>query len=82
MQLFLLVNGRNEVADFEPNFAVDVLTNPGFVVFNAGGSFRIGHGLEAFARVTNLLDRAYEDALGYPAQARSASVGLRVAIGR
>jgi outer membrane cobalamin receptor len=70
------------MADLEPNFAAAVLTNPGFVTLAAGGSFRLGHGLEAYARVTNLLDRDYEDALGYPAQARSASVGLRVAIGK
>jgi outer membrane cobalamin receptor len=81
-QLFLLVNGRNEMADFEPNFAVAVLTCPGYVTLAAGGSFRLGHGFDAYARVTNLLNRDYEDALGYPAQARSASVGLRVAIGK
>src|SRR5204863_2035085 len=40
-QLFLTVNGRGETADFEPSFAVAVLTNPGFVVFAAGGSFRV-----------------------------------------
>ena len=81
-QVFLVVNGRNAMTDLEPNFVDVALTNPGFVVYAAGGSFRISRQLEAYARVTNLLDREYEDALGYPAQARSASVGLRVAIGR
>ena len=47
-----------------------------------GGSYRITRSIEAYARVTNLFNRAYEDALGYPAQARSASVGLRVALSR
>jgi outer membrane receptor protein involved in Fe transport len=81
-QLFLIMNGRGEMADLEPNFASAVLTNPGFAVIAAGGSFRVTRMLEAYARVTNLLDRAYEDVLGYPAQARSASVGLRVTVGR
>jgi outer membrane cobalamin receptor len=82
LQAFLVVNGRSRMTDFEPNFASAVLSNPGFVVFAAGGAFRVTRGLEAYARVTNLLDRDYEDALGYPAQARSASVGLRVTVGR
>jgi outer membrane cobalamin receptor len=47
-----------------------------------GGSFRVARELEVYARVTNLADRAYEDALGFPAQARSATIGLRVAVGR
>lgn len=80
--LFMIVNGRGTMTDFEPNFAAAVLTNPGFVVFEAGGSFTVGHGVEAYARVTNLMDRAYEDALGYPAPGRLAMAGLRVAVSR
>ena len=80
--IFATMNGRGEMADFEPNFASSVLTNPGYVVFNLGGSFRVTRELEACARVTNVADRAYEDALGFPAQARSATIGLRVAVGR
>jgi len=76
------MNGRGDMADLEPNFASSVLTNPGFVTFNAGGSFRVARELEVYARVTNLAGRAYEEALGFPAQARSATVGLRVAVGR
>ena len=81
-QAFLLINGRGRMPDLEPNYASSVYSNPGFVVASAGGSFTTTRNLEVYARVTNLFDRAYEDALGYPAQARSASVGLRVAVGR
>jgi outer membrane cobalamin receptor len=70
------------MADLEPNVASTVLSNPGFAVFALGGSYRLVDRLEFYARVTNLLDRAYEDVLGFPAQARSASAGLRVAVGR
>ena len=80
--VFATMNGRGEVADYEPNFVSSVLTNPGYVVFAVGGSFRVARELEVYARVTNLADRAYEDALGFPAQARSATIGLRVALGR
>ena len=82
LQLFFTLNGKGEMVDFEPNFAVAVLSTPGYVVANLGGSFRIAGGLEAYARVTNLADRSYEDALGYPAPGRMAMVGLRVAISR
>jgi outer membrane cobalamin receptor len=79
---FFIVNGRGDMSDLEPNFASSILTNPGYVVSSIGGSFKINRSFEAYARVTNLFNRAYEDALGFPAQARSASVGLRVAISR
>ncbi|HEX5068951.1 MAG TPA: TonB-dependent receptor [Vicinamibacterales bacterium] len=80
--VFFIVNGRGEMTDLEPNFVSSILTNPGYAVSSIGGSFKITRSLEAYARVTNLFDRAYEDAFGYPAQARSASVGVRVAISR
>jgi outer membrane cobalamin receptor len=38
--------------------------------------------IDAFARVSNVLDNAYEEALGYPAPGRSAFVGVRFAPGR
>ena len=82
LQLFFTLNGRGDMADFEPNFAIAVLSSPAYVVTNLGGSFRITRGLEAYARVTNLADRSYEDALGYPAPGRMAMAGVRVAISR
>ena len=81
-QLFLAVNGRGATSDFEPNQLIAVLTNPGFATCDAGGSFFLGRFFEAYARVTNLANRAYEEALGYPAPGRLAMVGLRVAVGR
>ena len=82
VNLFLLVNGRGDMADFEPNFAVAVLTAPGYAVVSIGGNYRINNWLDAYARVTNLGNRLYEDALGFPAQGRSAAAGIRVGVGR
>jgi outer membrane cobalamin receptor len=81
-QGFLMMNGRGEMADLEPNWAAAVLPSPGYVVFTLGGSVRLGQRLEAYGRVANLLNREYEDALGYPALPRTATVGLRVAVSR
>jgi outer membrane receptor protein involved in Fe transport len=81
-QGYVALNGRGLMADFEPNYAIAVLTSPGYVVCDAGGSFALGRGVEAYARVTNLFNRGYEDALGYPAPGRLAMAGVRVAVGR
>jgi len=49
---------------------------------NLGGSWRVRRSIDVTARVTNLFDREYEEALGYPALGRSGMVGVRIAIGR
>jgi outer membrane receptor protein involved in Fe transport len=76
--LFATVNGRGEMADIEPNFGQDIFINPGYAVFNFGGSVRVGRGLEITARVLNALDKQYEEVFGFPALGRSAMLGLRV----
>ena len=55
---------------------------PGYSVWNAGASWVLWSRLQLFGRVTNLFDRDYEEALGYPALGRSGMVGLRVATSR
>ena len=79
---FVGVNGRSDMRDIEPNFAATVYDNPGFTTVDLGGSWRVRRGLEVTARVTNLFDRDYEEALGFPALGRSAMIGLRVGTGR
>jgi vitamin B12 transporter len=51
--------------------------NPGYARFDVSSSYRIGHGLLLYARATNLFDKQYQDALGYPALGRDARVGLK-----
>jgi outer membrane receptor protein involved in Fe transport len=43
---------------------------------------RLGRGLEAFAVGENVLDRRYEEVLGYPAPGRALRAGLRLEGGR
>jgi len=81
-QAFFVVNGRGKMSDIEPNFASTVYANPGYAVVAIGGSFRVGHGIDAYARVTNLFDKSYEEALGYPALGRAAMIGVRIAATR
>ena len=61
---------------------IAVLTAPGYAVVSIGGTYRFTSWLEAYARVTNLANHLYEDALGFPALGRSAAAGVRVGIGR
>jgi outer membrane cobalamin receptor len=75
---FFTVNGRGKMADLEPNFASTLVDNPGYATVAAGGSLRVTRGVEVYGRVTNLLDREYEDAFGFPALGRAGMVGIRV----
>ena len=79
---FAIVNGRGEMLDLEPNFASSTYTSEGYAVMSAGATISITKTIQGFARVNNLFDRAYEDALGYPAPGVTGVVGVRLAIGR
>jgi outer membrane cobalamin receptor len=75
---FVLLNGRGTVRDIEPNFAAEVFDNPGYVTVAVGGALRLTRNVELFTRVTNLFDREYEEAYGFPALGRMGMIGLRV----
>ena len=81
---FLDVGGRGRALDIEPNYGAlgGLFTVPGFTAVDAGGAFRVHRAVEVFARGANLLDRAYEETLGFPALGRNGVVGVRVAVGR
>jgi outer membrane cobalamin receptor len=70
--------------DVEPNFGAfgGLFFAPGYAVINVGGGVRVARGLQVYARVLNLANRAYEETLGFPALGRSGIVGVRVAASR
>ena len=82
--LFGDVTGRSRVLDVEPNFGAfgGLFHSAGYAVASIGGTFRVMRNLDAYARLLNVADREYEEALGFPALRRSAIVGVRVAAGR
>jgi vitamin B12 transporter len=51
--------------------------NPGYARFDASTSYQFTRGFTIYARATNILDKQYQDALGYPALGRDARVGIR-----
>jgi vitamin B12 transporter len=51
--------------------------NPGYARFDLSGIYLVGHGVTVYARATNLFDKQYQDALGYPALGRDMRAGVR-----
>lgn len=81
---FAGLTARGDTLDAEPAFGPSggLYDNPGYCVIDLGGSYRVTRGVEVFARVLNLFDRDYEEALGYPLPGRTAFGGVRIAAGR
>lgn len=50
--------------------------NLGYARFDFATSYNIGHGVSFYARATNLFDKSYQDALGYPALGRDFRLGM------
>jgi vitamin B12 transporter len=55
------------------------LTANGYTLVNLAGSYDLGHGLTAFARIDNALDQRYQDPTGFLRPGLGVFGGLRVA---
>ncbi len=55
---------------------------PGYAVVNVAGSYRLGPRLTVFARIDNLLDRRYQEPLGFLQPGFGVYAGVRVAAPR
>ncbi|MBV9553935.1 MAG: TonB-dependent receptor, partial [Alphaproteobacteria bacterium] len=51
----------------------------GYPLVNFAGSYDLGNGLTAYARVDNLFDRRYQDPIGFLRPGLGVFAGLRVA---
>ena len=51
--------------------------NSGYARFDVAAHYDLRHGVSLFARAQNLLDKQYQDVLGYPALGRDARAGVR-----
>ena len=65
--------GRRTDSDF---LGLGLTSNPGYARFDLATSYRIGRGLSVYGRASNLFDKRYQDALGYPALGRDVRVGM------
>jgi vitamin B12 transporter len=55
---------------------LNLTRNAGYSRFDLATSYNLGRGILLYARATNLLDKLYQDALGYPALGRDLRVGM------
>ncbi|MGA2418497.1 MAG: TonB-dependent receptor [Candidatus Acidiferrum sp.] len=55
--------------------------NPGYSRFDIATVYRLGHGVSFYGRAENLLNKQYQDALGYPALGRDVRAGVRYTFG-
>jgi vitamin B12 transporter len=53
----------------------------GYTLVNLTASYDLGHGVTAFGRIDNLLNRQYQDPLGFEHQGFGIYFGLRLALG-
>jgi outer membrane cobalamin receptor len=55
--------------------------DPGFARFDLAGNYNLGHGVSIYGRMTNLLDKKYQEVFGYPALGRDFRVGMNYRFG-
>jgi outer membrane receptor protein involved in Fe transport len=70
--------GERADSDF---VGLGLTTNPAYTRLDARLRVRLAGPVEAFVVGENLLDEAYQEALGYPALGRSVRGGLRLRLG-
>jgi vitamin B12 transporter len=68
------VSGIRTDSDF---LGLSLARTPGYARFDVATHYDFGHGLRIYARAQNILDKQYQDALGYPALGRDARAGIR-----
>lgn len=66
--------GSRRERDFETFTDRD---NPGYVKFDAAGSYRLRPAMQLTARIENLFDREYEEILAFPAAGRTFHAGVQ-----
>jgi vitamin B12 transporter len=74
--------GMRTDSDFDSTIIGNVCTgpcithNPGYARFDFATSYNFGRGISFYGRVNNLLDKQYQDAVGFPALGRDYRLGL------
>jgi vitamin B12 transporter len=67
--------------DGNRDFSIPRLMASPYATVNLAGDYELGHGLTLFARINNLLDRRYEEPVGFDKPGFGAYGGVRVSLG-
>jgi vitamin B12 transporter len=70
--------GRRPDSDF---FGYNIDHAPGYVLVNAGGWYAINSRMTAYVNIENVLDKQYNEVVGYPALRANFRAGMRFRIG-
>jgi vitamin B12 transporter len=71
-------SGQRTDSDF---LGLGLTRTPGYARFDLAANYMVSRGVSVYARATNLLDKQYQDALGYPALGRDVRVGVNYRFG-
>jgi outer membrane cobalamin receptor len=71
-------SGSRTDSDF---LGLGLTRTPPYARFDLSGGYALGHGVELFGRVQNLLDRQYQLILGFPALGREFRGGVKYRLG-
>ncbi|HEY1448471.1 MAG TPA: TonB-dependent receptor, partial [Caulobacteraceae bacterium] len=66
--------------DGNRDFSIERLTTSPYATVDLAGDYDLGHGLTLFARIDNLLDRHYENPVGFDKPGIGAFGGVRLAL--
>jgi vitamin B12 transporter len=72
------ITGQRTDSDF---LGLGFTRNPGYSRFDVAGSYRVDRNVSLFVRAGNVLNRQYQDALGYPALGREIRGGVKLTFG-
>jgi vitamin B12 transporter len=67
------LTGVRTDSDFD---GLGINRNPGYARFDVATGYDIGRGISFYGRVTNLLDKQYQEAIGFPALGRDYRLGV------
>jgi vitamin B12 transporter len=70
--------GRRADSDF---FGFNIDHAPGYALVNAGGWYAINSRMTAYVNLSNILDKQYNEVVGYPALGTNFRAGMRFRIG-
>ena len=70
--------GRRTDSDF---LGLGLMENPGYARVDFAGSYDLSRRVRLFGRIENLLEKSYQEALGYRSLGRAVRVGMRYNVG-
>ncbi|HET9402561.1 MAG TPA: TonB-dependent receptor [Candidatus Acidoferrales bacterium] len=72
------ITGQRTDSDF---LGLGFTRNPGYSRFDVAGTYRVDRRMSVFVRAGNVLDKQYQEALGFPALGREVRGGLKLKFG-